>query len=185
MLIGGGRLISTFKIPCSIFNISIFSSKSAAMLDDKVHFIKHDYIPLLQTLTADHKAKWGKMDAQQMVEHMRDIFKLANGKILVPLLNVDPERLARSRAFLLTEDPFPINIKGAGVPEEPRPHKYNSLTEAIAKLEPEIEEVFTVYAADPDRLLMHPVFGELDYELQIRYLDKHVRHHLRQFGLVD
>jgi hypothetical protein len=98
------------------------------MLEDKVHFIKHDYIPILQTLTADHKAKWGKMDAQQMVEHMRDIFKLANGKI---------------------------------------------------------EEVFTVYAADPDKLLMHPVFGELDYDLQIRYLDKHVRHHLRQFGLVD
>jgi hypothetical protein len=155
------------------------------MLEVKVHFIKHDYIPLLHKLSAGQQGKWGKMDAQQMVEHMRDIFKLASGKILVPLLNTDPDRLAKSRAFLMTEDPFPTNIKGPGVPEEPRPHKYSSLAEAIAKLEPEIEAVFTAYANDADKLLMHPVFGELDYELQIRYLDKHVRHHLRQFGLVD
>ena len=163
----------------------IFSSQSSAMLESKVHFIKQDYIPLLHKLTADQKGEWGKMDGQQMVEHMRDIFKLASGKILVPLVNTDPERLARSRAFLLTEDPFPPNVKGPGVAEEPRPHKYSSLAEAISKLEPEIEAVFTAYANEPGKLLMHPVFGELDYELQIRYLDKHARHHLRQFGLVD
>jgi hypothetical protein len=55
------------------------------MIDSIVHFLKHELIPLLHTLKADQKPKWGKMDAQQMVEHMRDVFKAANGKIVLPL----------------------------------------------------------------------------------------------------
>ncbi|MDB5210161.1 MAG: hypothetical protein JWQ30_988 [Sediminibacterium sp.] len=155
------------------------------MIDSIVHFLKNEYVPLLHTLKSDQKPKWGKMDAQQMVEHMRDVFKVANGKIALTLLNADPERLAKTRAFLLTDQPFAENTRIAVVPEEPRPHKYAGIAEAIAKLEPEIDDVFTTYAPDHSKLLMHPVFGELDYELQMRYLDKHVRHHLRQFELVD
>ncbi|MES2327989.1 MAG: hypothetical protein V4539_00210 [Bacteroidota bacterium] len=155
------------------------------MIDSIVHFLKSEYVPLLLTLKSDQKPKWGKMDAQQMVEHMRDVFKVANGKITLPLLNTDPERLAKTRAFLLTDQAFAENTRIAVVPEEPRPHKYAGIEEAVAKLEPEIDDVFTTYAPDHSKLLMHPVFGELDYELQLRYLDKHVRHHLRQFGLVD
>lgn len=155
------------------------------MIDHIVHFIKHEYVPLLHKLTADQKPKWGKMDGQQMVEHMRDVFKVANGKIAMQLLNTDPERLAKMRAFLMTDQQFGENTKSPVVPEEPRPHKYANIEEAIAKLEPEIDDVFNTYAPDHSKLLMHPAFGELDYELQIRYLDKHIRHHLRQFGLVD
>ena len=155
------------------------------MIDSIVHFLKHEVVPLLRTLKADQKPRWGKMDAQQMVEHMRDVFKAANGKIVLPLLNTDLERLAKMRAFLLTDQQFQENTKSGVMPEEPRPHKYTSIEEAIAKLEPEIADVFNVYAPDHSKILMHPAFGELDYELQIRYLDKHVRHHLRQFGLVD
>ncbi|MEO7531894.1 MAG: hypothetical protein ABIS69_10795 [Sediminibacterium sp.] len=155
------------------------------MIDTIVHFLKHEYLPLLHTLKADQKPKWGKMDGQQMVEHMCDVFKLANGKIAIQLLNTDPERLAKMRGFLNTDQQFGENTKSAVMPEEPRPHKYGSIEEAIAKLVPEIDDVFAIYTSDASKLLMHPVFGELDYELQIRYLDKHVRHHLRQFGLVD
>jgi hypothetical protein len=153
------------------------------MTETIVHFLKYEYVPLLRTLTPHQKGKWGKMDVQQMVEHIRDVFKVANGKIVLPLLNTNPEKLAKMRAFLLTDLPFLENTKSAVMPEEPRPHKYATIEEAIAKLEPEIDAVFTFYAADPSKTLMHPVFGELDYELQLRYLDKHVRHHLRQFGL--
>ncbi|MCW3087279.1 MAG: hypothetical protein JWQ78_665 [Sediminibacterium sp.] len=155
------------------------------MIDTIVHFLRHEYVPLLRQLAPDQKPKWGKMDGQQMVEHMRDVFKVANGKIAMQLLNTDPGRLAKMRAFLLTDQPFQENTKSAVMPEEPRPHKYSGMEEAIAKLETEIGDMFTAYAPDPSKTLMHPAFGELDYELQIRYLDKHVRHHLRQFGLVD
>ena len=154
-------------------------------MEDKVHFLKTECLSLVRQLNPDQKAKWGKMDAQQMVEHLRDLFQLANGKIVLPLLNTDPEKLAKARVFMMSEGLFQENTRVPVMPEEPRPHIYKDLAEAILKLEPELNDVFAFYAPDPAKTLMHPMFGELDYTQQIHYLDKHVRHHLRQFGLVD
>ena len=154
------------------------------MLAQKENFLKNECVLLLKKLDSEAKGKWGKMDAQQMVEHVRDIFKLANGKIVLPLLNTDPEKLANARIFMMSDGLFKENTRVPVMPEEPRPHKYASLAEAITKVETELKDVFTVYADDPSKKLMHPMFGELNYEEQITYLDKHVKHHLRQFGLI-
>ena len=155
------------------------------MIETKVAFLKQECVPLLQELSPEQKGKWGKMDSQQMVEHLRDIFKLANGKIVLPLLNTDADKLAKARAFMMSDGLFQENTRVPVMPEEPRPHKYSGLQEAITKAEEELNDVFTVYAADPSKVLMHPMFGELNYQEQIQYLDKHVKHHLRQFNLVD
>ena len=155
------------------------------MINTKVHFLQHEYIPLLHKLKTDQKGVWGKMDGQQMVEHMRDVCKVANGKMALPLMNTDPEKLAKARDFMMSNEPFKENTRVPVMPEDPRAHKYASLEEAITKLEPELNDVFVVYAADAHKKLMHPMFGELDYEQQIHYLYKHAQHHLRQFGLID
>lgn len=173
--VSASRLLPTF----------IFILQSPAMTEEKEHFLKHGCIPLLYTLTPEQKGRWGKMDGQQMVEHLRDVFKVANGKIVLPLLNTDPEKLAKARVFMMSDAPFRENTKVPVMPEEPHPHKYSSLQEAISKTEAELNDVFTVYAPDPAQTFNHPLFGELNYAEQIQYLDKHVRHHLRQFGLVD
>ena len=155
------------------------------MDEQKLKFIIEECVPLFKSLNGNESGKWGKMNAQQMVEHLRDIFKLANGKIVLPLLNTDPDKLAKARIFMMSDGLFQENTRVPVMPEEPRPHKYASLQEAISKTEAELNDVFAVYAADPSKILMHPMFGELNYEQQIHYLDKHVRHHLRQFNLVD
>ncbi len=155
------------------------------MLREKENFLQNSYLPLLHKLEARQKAVWGKMDGQQMVEHMRDVFKVANGKLVLPLVNTDPEKLAKARAFLLTEIPFKENTKVPVMPAEPRPHKYASLEEAIAKMETELKEVFRVYASDGSLTTLNPMFGSLDYTQQIYLLYKHSRHHLRQFGLIE
>lgn len=120
-----------------------------------------------------------------MVEHLEDVCKVANGTIGLQLINTDPKGLAAARDFLVSELPFQENTRVPVMPEEPRPHKYATLEEGIAKVERELFDVFAVYAADPSLELMHPIFGALNEELQLRYLYKHVYHHLRQFGLVD
>lgn len=155
------------------------------MIHAQVTFLQNGVIPLLYKLDPLRKGKWGKMDGQQMVEHLREICKVANGKIVLSLMNTDPEKLARARAFLLSELPFPENARVPVMPEEPRPHKFSTLEEAITKTAEELQEIFTVYTANPSLVLMHPIFGELNYEEQVQYLYKHIRHHLRQFGLVD
>lgn len=163
----------------------IFKTSISPMLTQKENFLRNECVILLQKLDGHEKGKWGKMDGQQMVEHLRDVCKLANGRIVLPLLNTDPEKLERARVFMMSDTPFQENTKVAVMPDEPRPHKYSNLQEAISKMETELHHVFTVYAADADKTLMHPMFGALNYEQQIHYLDKHVRHHLRQFGLVE
>lgn len=155
------------------------------MTDPKIAFLQNDIIPLLYKLDPLQKGKWGKMDGQQMVEHLRDICKVASGKIVLPLVNTDPEKLAQARSFLMSELPFRENTKVPVMPEEPRPHKYSSLEVAISKTEEELKEIFTVYTSNPSLVLMHPIFGELNYAEQVQYLDKHFRHHLRQFRLID
>lgn len=155
------------------------------MTDTQIAFLQNGVIPLLYKLDPLQKGKWGKMDGQQMVEHLRDICKVASGKIVLPLVNTDPAKLAQARSFLLSELPFRENTKVPVMPEEPRPHKYSSLDEAISKTEEELKEIFAVYTANPSLVLMHPIFGELNYAEQIQYLNKHIRHHLRQFGLID
>lgn len=154
-------------------------------MNDFKSFLQNEYIALLRKLEPHQQPQWGKMDAQQMVEHMRDIFKLANGKIKMPLMDNNPVHVEKKRAFLLTDLPFPQNAKGPGVPDEPIPHRAADMEEALTKLKPEIDEMFAAYDADPSLQLMHPAFGELDYELQMRYMQKHVFHHLRQFALAD
>ncbi len=155
------------------------------MLSEKEYFLQNEYIPLLQKLTPQQTGKWGKMDAQQMVEHVRDVCKLANGKIVLPLLITDPEKLAKARAFMLSDALFRENTKVPVMPEEPRPHKYASMQEAIAKMEEELKAVFTFYQKNPSKTLVSPMFGDLNYEEQIHLLHKHAMHHLRQFGLVE
>ena len=155
------------------------------MSNSAEQFLKKDLLSILKQLKPDQKAVWGKMDAQQMVEHLRDVCKVANGKIVLPLYNNDPAQLAKARAFLMSDLPFQENLRVPVMPEEPRAHKYAGMEEAIAKTMEELGEVFKVYADDPHLVLMHPMFGALNYTEQLHYLEKHIRHHLRQFEMVD
>lgn len=153
-------------------------------LSEKVNFLQQGLVPALNNLSRSTPARWGKMDAQQMVEHVRDAFKNASGKIIIPLITTDPERLQKMREFLMSDKPFRENTNAPFMPETPRQHKYASMEEAIAKLEPEIEDFFRAYESDPSKQVLNAVFGELNFEQQVNLLYKHVTHHLRQFGVI-
>lgn len=154
-------------------------------MEDVKKFLTHDCIWLLRKLQPGQRGLWGKMDAQQMVEHLVLITRVANGKIPVKPHEQPKERLEKMRAFLLTDLPFSTNIRVDGIPEEPEPYHCESLAAAIDKLQAELERMISVYESDPSLILIHPGFGEMDYDLQMRYMKKHMHHHLKQFGLVD
>ena len=40
---------------------------------DKLNFVASGFLPLLNNLDAGAKGKWGKMNGQQMVEHLTHI----------------------------------------------------------------------------------------------------------------
>lgn len=150
----------------------------------ELSFLKTDFIPLLRKVTPTQKGSWGKMDGQQMVEHFREVLKVANGKIIFPLLNTDEALLAKAREFMLSDKPFKENTKMPLLPEEPNKHKYASLNEAIEKVETELHYLFVIYENDATKTTFNPMFGNLNYAEQMHLLYKHTQHHLRQFGLI-
>ncbi len=148
----------------------------------KETFLREKLIPLLEQLKGDEKAGWGIMSGQQMVEHFADAVKVANGKLVLPLLN-EGEKLQKLRHFLMSEEPFKENVKNPLISEEGMPLRQRDLPSAINKLKKELDYFFEIFGNHPELETGNPFFGELDYDMNIQLLYKHALHHLKQFGL--
>lgn len=154
------------------------------MNQQQVNFLKNDLIFHLKHLAPDAKGHWGKMDGQQMVEHLAMMVQVANGRKQLPSLPPDTARLEKAHAWLMTDKPFRENTINPLLPEEPVPTEYNTMQLAIEALQKELDHFFEVYAATPDLRIVNPVFGNLNFEEQLQLLYKHTQHHLKQFGLL-
>lgn len=149
---------------------------------EKENFLRTKFVPLLQRLHPDTQAKWGKMNVQQMIEHLTDVFMVASGKMQLPVVT-PPEKLAKFREFMMSEKPFKENTKSPVLSEEPAPLKKHTKEAAIGKLQEELIFFFETFEKDHDKKTTHPVFGVLSFEENIQILHKHALHHLRQFGI--
>ena len=149
---------------------------------EKHDFIADKFILLLKDLTATAEGKWGKMNGQQMVEHVSGFFKISTGKLKFPL--VTPlEQLPKYREFLYSDKAFRENTKAPVLPEDPLPVRFTSIKESISDLHNEIKDFKEKFTENKSLVIEHPVFGELNYEEWVLLHYKHVTHHLRQFGL--
>src|SRR5688572_25680481 len=126
----------------------------------KADFIRLKFTALLSSLQPEQKGKWGKMNAQQMVEHMSDTIQQANGKKkMKPFFN--EEQTQKNYTFMMTDKPFRENTPNQLLSDTPSPVKNASLPEAIAELQKEIDFFFQVYEADPEMRIVNPFFGNL------------------------
>ena len=153
------------------------------MKDNKETFLKEKLVAMLKKLKGGEKAKWGIMNAQQMVEHIADALKSANGKLVLPLLNKG-ERLQKSREFLMGEEPFKENIDNPLIPKEGFKLRKPNIEAAISRVQKELDYFFEIFEKHPEIKTNNPFFGELDYRMNVQLLHKHAMHHLKQFGLV-
>lgn len=151
----------------------------------KLDFIQHRFILLLHDLPASTEGKWGKMNAQQMVEHVTGFFKISSNKLHFPLVSPS-EHLPKLKAFLLSDKEFRENTKAptSVIGEETLPVRTNSMEEAIAMLQQNITEFIDYFEGDAYKTTLHPVFGELNFDEWILLHYKHVMHHAKQFGLM-
>jgi oxepin-CoA hydrolase/3-oxo-5,6-dehydrosuberyl-CoA semialdehyde dehydrogenase len=137
----------------------------------------------LAGLAKDASPGWGKMTAQQMVEHLLWACELSTGRTQTdcPIPEAQREKI---RAFLYDNRPTPREfanpVLAAGLPSL----RYGSLTVATAALTAETERFFAQAGSTPQVRHMHPVFGPIGIEEWARAHFKHVYHHLLQFGLI-
>ena len=155
------------------------------MDEQKLKFITEESILLFKKLTTDSLGKWGKMNAQQILEHVAAFFYVSTEKIKFDLVT-PVEHLPKYKEFLLSDKEFRENTKApvTVIGEEPMPLRYATMDEAQENLEESIEYFESFFKDDAEKRTMHPVFGELNFEDWVLLHYKHVTHHLRQFGLM-
>lgn len=151
---------------------------------EKEDFLKKQFIDFLKS--ADHSSAplWGKMNFQQMVEHMIDSLQIGNGKIKKTTIVTPVEFLEKAKTFMLSDKPFRENTKNVEMPEEPATLKYKDIDTAIAILENELKDFFDFFDNNPNQIVLNSIFGELKYEEWLHLLHKHSTHHLKQFGII-
>ncbi len=151
----------------------------------KLQFIQEDFFKLLTGLQPGATGKWGKMNGQQMVEHLSFIFSASSGKIKTTLA-IPEEFLPKAKAFLWSDKEFRENTKApAGlIPEEPQPLQHTGMDTAAADLRNEVNDFINYFSSNPGSTTMHPAFGELNFEEWVQIHHKHLLHHLKQFQLI-
>ncbi|MCG1035991.1 hydroxymethylglutaryl-CoA reductase, degradative [Polaribacter sargassicola] len=149
-----------------------------------VDFLNLDKISSsLSTLNLNTKPVFGKMNAQQMIEHLSAVTQIANGNWKVDVFVAD-EKAARRKPFLDSENELELGFKSSFTSEEPVALKFNSIDEAIADLKKQLQLFVKVFTEDMDRKITHPFFGELDFEYWKKFQVKHFTHHFKQFNVL-
>ena len=149
-----------------------------------VNFLDYNKIrKTLAKLNLDDTPNFGKMNSQQMVEHLSAVTQIANGNWVVDAY-VSDEKTKRRKPFLNTENELQIGFKAPFLSENPTALKFNSMHEAIEDLIYQVKEFVRVFEENPTRKVVHPFFGELDFEYWKKFQVKHFTHHFKQFNLL-
>lgn len=149
-------------------------------MNDKISFLKNEFPESLKRITADEKGAWGVMNGIQMVEHMSDSVRIANGKDPKKLL-LNAEQSQKAREFMLSDKPFRENTRNIELPDIPPAPRNKSMEDAIMELKKEIADFFDSFKDTEQKTVMNPFFGPLTFEEWVHLLDKHAKHHLKQF----
>ncbi len=147
-----------------------------------VDFLNLDVIAnKLGSLKRETEPVFGKMNGQQVIEHLSLLMQISNGKIDADYY-VSDEKSARRKPFLDTNGELHIGFRASILSDEPTPEKFNSIKEALSDLIAQIEH-FKIHFKTA-KTENHPFFGELDYEYWKKFHTKHFTHHFKQFDLL-
>lgn len=138
---------------------------------------------VLARLDSNTKAVWGQMDAHQMIEHLILVVEISNGLTDVEIQT--PEKyIAKSQAFLMSDEAMPKNFIAKFIPEKPQAYKYVSIDEAKKELLASIKNYNIYWMGKELNTRNHPVFGKLNKEMWDQLHSKHFTHHFEQFDVL-
>lgn len=151
---------------------------------EKENFLRTKLVRYLQQLDPATPPRWGKMNVQQMIEHLADeAISIASGRHRFDKIITPPEKIQKAREFLMSDRQFRENTKNLLLPENPAPLRNKTVQGAIGALQEELIYFFEAFEKDQNLLTRNPIFGDLDFEQNVQLLHKHALHHLRQFGI--
>ncbi|CAA0195421.1 3-hydroxy-3-methylglutaryl-coenzyme A reductase [Tenacibaculum maritimum] len=136
----------------------------------------------LNKLNTNTPPLFGKMNGQQMVEHLSLLLQISNGTIRAEQF-ISDEKSARRKPFLNTNNEIQLGFKAPGLSEEPYPVKFHTMDAAINDLIYQIQK-FTAHFKTSKKE-HHPFFGDLNFDEWTKFHTKHFTHHFKQFDLLQ
>jgi hydroxymethylglutaryl-CoA reductase len=148
------------------------------------HLLNEDSLKeTLQSLHNNTPALWGKMSAQQMVEHLAESLRYTNGKKHSAIV-LSPDKVTKAKPFIFSDMEMPHDVPSPLQGDVPPDVVNADLKSAIQVLLEELRLFHEYYIAHPAQQENHHIFGALDYpEWQLFHV-KHFTHHFKQFGLL-
>ena len=150
--------------------------------DEKIPELEKLLYKLKTRIQSDTPALWGKMNSQQMVEHLSLVFALSTGKFDFPYQGTEEEAKRNWEGFLASENPW-REVFSSDSFGEPKPPRKATLEDSLALLQKSFNGYLDYCEGHPDAI--HPQFylGNLTIDQWRQVHVKHVKHHMRQFGL--
>jgi len=138
---------------------------------------------LLSTLHSGTLALWGKMNAQNMIEHLVEAVEYTNGKRIADL-RFPPGKANKQRQDLVLSDfVIPRGVPGY-LADTTKATRFKNLGAAILELNNELD-AFEYFFRTEWATATHFEFGPMNYTEWIIWHGKHFTHHFKQFGLLD
>ena len=141
---------------------------------------------LLNGLTENTKPNWGKMTAQQMLEHLETTLLYSIGEPEVEKCFTPEEHLEKYQDSLYNHRKMPKDFPAPFLPEDGTlPElKYKNLEQAKEKILENLQKYQIYYRENPEAEHMHFVFGKLNKEMMELMHRKHFTHHFEQFNII-
>ncbi|HJQ12421.1 MAG TPA: DUF1569 domain-containing protein [Gemmatimonadaceae bacterium] len=139
--------------------------------------VREELLSRLERLSPDTKARWGKMNATQMLGHLVDWMSMAEGSLptaaITGFLRYPP--IKQLAIYWL---PFPRNVMTAPELLRRKPRDWSVEMETVRQ-RLESYQSLTARTEWPD----HPVFGRMSPRAWCVFGYRHMDHHFRQFGI--
>lgn len=141
---------------------------------------------LLNGLTESSKPNWGKMSAQEMLEHLETTLLYSIGEPEAEKCFTPEEHLEKYQDSLYNHRKMPKDFPAPFLPQDGSlPElKYKNLEQAKDKFLENLQKYQIYYRENPEAEHLHFVFGKLNKEMMELMHRKHFTHHFEQFGLI-
>ena len=141
---------------------------------------------LLNGLTENTKPNWGKMTAQQMLEHLETTLLYSIGEPEAEKCFTPEEHLEKYQDSLYNHRKMPKDFPAPFLPEDGTlpALKYKNLEQAKEKFLENLQKYQIYFRENPEAEHMHFVFGKLNKEMMELMHRKHFTHHFEQFNLI-
>jgi hydroxymethylglutaryl-CoA reductase len=143
-----------------------------------------DFTALRSELKPETPARFGTMNAQQMIEHLTLVCGYAFSDTEIPVLTPADKLDKVKKVFLWSPGGFKQSVSNDFTKTLSFETKYKDMETAIDAFEAIHYQLADLLFNKVIENKNHPIFGLLNNEEWIQFFTKHTWHHFNQFSLV-